>query len=49
MVTELPVESVEVAYHVLLRLGPEVEVLAPTALRDLMAGAARRLAAHYRD
>ena len=29
-------------------LGPEVEVLAPTALRDLMAGAARRLAAHYR-
>lgn len=49
VVTELPVESVEVAYHVLLRLGPEVEVLAPTALRDLMAGAARRLAAHYRD
>ncbi|WP_446211570.1 helix-turn-helix transcriptional regulator [Micromonospora sp. IBSANI012] len=46
-VTRLPVESVEVAYHLVLRLGPEVEVLDPPELRARLAGAAARLAALY--
>jgi predicted DNA-binding transcriptional regulator YafY len=45
--TRLPVESIEVAYTVLLRLGPEVEVLDPLELRTRMAAAADRLAALY--
>ncbi|MCM0674588.1 YafY family transcriptional regulator [Micromonospora phytophila] len=45
--TRLPVESVEVAYHQLLGLGPEAEVLDPPELRERMAGAAARLAALY--
>lgn len=49
VVTRLPVESVEVAYHMLLALGPEVEVLDPSQLRARMAAAAERLAARYRD
>lgn len=48
VVLELPVESVAVAYTQLLRLGPEVEVLAPAPLRDLMRAAAQRLTALYR-
>ncbi|MEV0128847.1 YafY family protein [Dactylosporangium sp. NPDC050688] len=48
VVLELPVESVGVAYTQLLRLGPEVEVLAPQELRDLMRAAADRMTALYR-
>ncbi|GAA2491160.1 helix-turn-helix transcriptional regulator [Streptomyces gobitricini] len=44
----LPVESEEVAYGQLLRLGPEAEVLEPKSLRTLFAGAADRMAALYR-
>ncbi|MET8092165.1 YafY family protein [Micromonospora sp. NPDC005220] len=44
----LPVESVQVAYHQLLGLGPEVEVLDPPELRQLFAESADRLAALYR-
>jgi predicted DNA-binding transcriptional regulator YafY len=47
VVTTLPVESMEVAYTVLLRLGPEAEVLDPPLLRTRMADAADRLAALY--
>ncbi|SCG54084.1 helix-turn-helix transcriptional regulator [Micromonospora inositola] len=49
VVTRLPVESVPVAYDVLLRLGPEVEVLDPPELRARFADAARRSAARYAD
>ncbi|MEU8215819.1 YafY family protein [Micromonospora taraxaci] len=48
VVARLPVESVEVAYHQLLGLGPEVEVLDPPALRRLFADAAGRFQALYR-
>ncbi|WP_146752859.1 helix-turn-helix transcriptional regulator, partial [Micromonospora saelicesensis] len=48
VVTRLPVESVQVAYHQLLGLGPEVEVLDPPELRQLFAASAERLAALYR-
>ncbi|MEU0668903.1 WYL domain-containing protein [Streptomyces lavendulocolor] len=44
----LPVESEEVAYGQLLRLGPEAEVLEPASLRALFADAADRLARLYR-
>ncbi|MGR6322369.1 YafY family protein [Micromonospora soli] len=47
VVTHLPVESVPVAYTVLLGLGPEVEVLDPPELRARFAEAARRSAALY--
>ncbi|MHA5048452.1 helix-turn-helix transcriptional regulator [Streptomyces sp. SD15] len=43
----LPVESEEVAHTQLTGLGPEVEVLAPAALRARFAGDAARLAALY--
>jgi predicted DNA-binding transcriptional regulator YafY len=43
----IPIESVEHAAGELLRLGPEVEVVAPPALRDRMADTARRLATAY--
>jgi predicted DNA-binding transcriptional regulator YafY len=43
----LPVESEDVAHTQLAALGPEVEVLAPGALRARFAGDARRLAALY--
>ncbi|WP_458329388.1 helix-turn-helix transcriptional regulator [Micromonospora mangrovi] len=49
VVTRLPVESVPVAYDVLLRLGPEVEVLDPPELRARCAEAARRSAARYAE
>ncbi|MET7364291.1 YafY family protein [Streptomyces sp. NPDC005566] len=39
----LPVESEDVAYGQLLSLGPELEVLAPAALRERVADAAERL------
>ncbi|MFD7867276.1 helix-turn-helix transcriptional regulator [Streptomyces sp. NPDC057682] len=45
----LPVESPEVAYGQLLALGPELEVLAPAALRTRFAGAARALHRLYGD
>ncbi|MEU7756205.1 WYL domain-containing protein [Micromonospora sp. NPDC049171] len=48
VVARLPVESVQVAYHQLLGLGPEVEVLDPPELRKLFAEAADRLGALYR-
>jgi predicted DNA-binding transcriptional regulator YafY len=48
VVLDLPVESIEVAYTQLLRLGPEVEVLAPEQLRDLMRTAAHRMTELYR-
>ncbi|MFB9238925.1 helix-turn-helix transcriptional regulator [Plantactinospora siamensis] len=47
VLTRLAVESVEVAYHQLLGLGPEVEVVAPAELRDRFAAAARRLVELY--
>lgn len=46
--TTLPVESTAVAASELMRLGPEVEVLAPPELRARMTGAAARLAELYR-
>lgn len=46
--TRLPVESLDVAYDMLLRLGPEVEVVDPPRLRTRMAEAATRLARMYR-
>ncbi|GAA3210460.1 helix-turn-helix transcriptional regulator [Dactylosporangium siamense] len=49
VVLQLPVESVEVAYTQLLRLGPEVEVLAPPSLRDLMRTAAARMTTLYQE
>ncbi|MGN9762216.1 helix-turn-helix transcriptional regulator [Streptomyces sp. SD31] len=45
----LPVESEEVAHTQLASLGPEVEVLAPEALRERFASDAVRLAALYRS
>ncbi|MDG4784084.1 YafY family protein [Micromonospora sp. WMMD961] len=48
VVGRLPVESVEVAYHQLLGLGPEVEVLDPPELRRLFADTAGRFEALYR-
>ncbi|MEW9532319.1 helix-turn-helix transcriptional regulator [Microbispora sp. NPDC049125] len=47
VVTRLPVESLEVAFGQMLRLGPEVEVLGPPSLRARMAEAAGRLAGMY--
>ncbi|MCX5081268.1 helix-turn-helix transcriptional regulator [Streptomyces sp. NPDC056121] len=44
----LPVESEDVAYGQLFALGPEAEVLAPAALRERFAEAARRTADRYR-
>ncbi|MEU6234799.1 transcriptional regulator [Kitasatospora sp. NPDC047058] len=43
----LPVESAEVAYDELLRLGPEAELLEPPELRRRLAQAAARTAALY--
>jgi predicted DNA-binding transcriptional regulator YafY len=42
------VESIDVAYSYVLRLGPEAEVLEPPALRDRLAAAAERMRALYR-
>lgn len=43
----LPVESQDVACEQLLSLGPDAEVLAPNALRERLAAAARAMAARY--
>ncbi|MFF2952549.1 helix-turn-helix transcriptional regulator [Kitasatospora sp. NPDC057965] len=43
----LPVESLDVGYEELLRLGPEAEVLEPPELRRRLAEAAARAAARY--
>ncbi|MFB6889529.1 helix-turn-helix transcriptional regulator [Kitasatospora sp. NPDC056327] len=43
----LPVESLDVGYEDVLRLGPEAEVLGPPALRGRLAEAAARSAALY--
>lgn len=49
MTTQLPVESLDVAYSQLLSLGPEVEVLTPPRLRHRFTRATHRLAALYTD
>ncbi|MGN9894987.1 helix-turn-helix transcriptional regulator [Micromonospora sp. L31] len=46
--TVVPIESLTHAHGDLLRLGAQVEVLAPTELRDLLAETAAGLAALYR-
>ena len=46
--TRLPVESLEVAYSIMLALGPEAEVLEPGELRDRLAAAADRMRELYR-
>jgi predicted DNA-binding transcriptional regulator YafY len=46
--TRLPVESLDVAYTYVLRLGPEAEVLDPPPLRARLAEAARRMTGLYR-
>lgn len=43
----MPIESVRHAHEELLRLGAEVEALAPHALRDLLASGAAELARRY--
>ncbi|MGP3771759.1 helix-turn-helix transcriptional regulator [Streptomyces sp. SDT5-1] len=43
----LPVESEDVAYTQLMALGPEAEVVAPEALRERFAVAARRMRGWY--
>ncbi|GII80778.1 transcriptional regulator [Sphaerisporangium rufum] len=48
VVTRLPVESLDVAYGQLLRLGPEAEVLRPASLRARLARAAARMHDRYR-
>ncbi|MEV1146950.1 YafY family protein [Micromonospora sp. NPDC049799] len=45
--TTVPIESVRHGHVELLKLGAEVEVLAPAELRDLFRGTARALAALY--
>jgi predicted DNA-binding transcriptional regulator YafY len=47
VVAEIPVESVEQSARQLLRLGAEVEVLGPPALRAAVAAEARRVAGMY--
>ena len=44
----LPIESIIHAHDELLRLGADVEVLAPPELRDLLARTARAMARQYR-
>ncbi|GIE95454.1 helix-turn-helix transcriptional regulator [Paractinoplanes rishiriensis] len=46
--TRLPVESFDVAYTYMIRLGPDVEVLEPPSLRARMIEAADRMRAVYR-
>ncbi|SDT80297.1 Predicted DNA-binding transcriptional regulator YafY, contains an HTH and WYL domains [Streptomyces sp. TLI_053] len=43
----VPIESVEHAHGEFLRLGADVEVLAPAELRERIAGTVRKLAARY--
>lgn len=46
--TRLPVESLDVAYSYVLRLGPEAEVVEPAGLRARLAAAAGRMRDLYR-
>ena len=46
-VVTLPIESIDAAVGELLRLGPDVEALAPAALRKALARTVRALAAVY--
>lgn len=46
--TRLPVESMDVVYTYVLRLGPEAEVLEPAGLRARVAGAAGQMRDLYR-
>lgn len=48
VVARMPIESVDHGHDELLRLGAEVEVLAPLALRERLATTAAELARHYR-
>lgn len=45
--TTVPIESVKHAHHALLQLGADVEILAPSELRELIATSARATAARY--
>jgi predicted DNA-binding transcriptional regulator YafY len=45
---EIPIEEIDFAARQLLRLGDEIEVVAPKALRAALANHARRVAALYR-
>jgi predicted DNA-binding transcriptional regulator YafY len=45
----LPIETIEHAFHDLLRFGADAEVVAPRALREQMTGAADALARIYRN
>jgi predicted DNA-binding transcriptional regulator YafY len=45
--TTVPIESTRHALHALMQLGPEVEVLEPPELRELVAASARELARRY--
>jgi predicted DNA-binding transcriptional regulator YafY len=45
----IPIESIEHAHDELLRLGAEVEVLDPAALRDMLARTGTEIADIYRD
>jgi predicted DNA-binding transcriptional regulator YafY len=46
--TRFPAESVEVAHSELLRLGADLEVLAPVELRERLAASGAALARHHR-
>ncbi|BCB78129.1 hypothetical protein Pflav_045390 [Phytohabitans flavus] len=46
--TQLPVESMDVAYSYVVRLGPDAEVLDPPDLRARVAAAAERMRNLYR-
>nr|WP_312023975.1 WYL domain-containing protein [Streptomyces sp. WAC 04229] len=43
----MPIESIDHAHRDFLRLGADVEVLAPAELRNRIAETARTLAARY--
>jgi predicted DNA-binding transcriptional regulator YafY len=43
----IPIESIEVSHHFLLRLGPELEVLSPPELRAMMASSAATMVQMY--
>lgn len=45
----VPIESVDHAHGEFLRLGTDIDVLAPAELRDRLAATARTLAARYQD
>ncbi|SIM71518.1 helix-turn-helix transcriptional regulator [Micromonospora cremea] len=47
LVTTVPIESIRHGHVEMLKLGAQVEVLAPTELRDRLAGTAHALAALY--